>query len=528
MRKLLAIMLVGLATVPVLAQVKSSFIYNTSMPYGTLDLRTSISSTDYYYLLEGKTFAFRESSPGVRTNRYRDMTSWESNPYLQGQLRRKAGSTERFIMNYRLLPPMNYSSTYSPGYPLIVVMHGGVERGNCYYQSCWHADWNYDPNVNSPRAPTASDHRLLNNDYQLVQGGKQHLDARNLAGGKLPNDPTLSTRAFPGFVLFCQMFNEWNPESVEHMIRVIRLHCAKYRIDQNRIYIHGLSIGGYAVYEAIKRAPWLFAAALPMSSNKEARIFADGQQSKLIHIPIWIFQGGKDTNPTPTFTKNIINQFRSAGAIVRYTEYATLGHVVWNNAYAEADFFSWMLGRNIANIHAYKGIKTINRSTGVYPKLYLPPGFYAYQWQRNGVNLTSTGNSITVTSTGTYRARFSRVANPTSTQWNRWSSNVTINETTTSSTDQEVIVMNEPGEHKAEVFPNPTTPENINVSYDGEDPIMIRVIDPLGRQVHEELYDPSIPDEQRVNVRTQLNDGLYIVIFDNGVSQFKQRVFIKN
>src|SRR5688572_29274783 len=130
------------------AQVKSHYQYNTSMPYGTLDIRTRISSTDYYYLLENRTFSFRESSPGVRTNTYLDMTSWDSNPYQQGNLRRKTGTVDKFIMNYRLLLPSGYSSTYTPGYPLIVHLHGAVERANCYYTNCYHATPAYTVQAN--------------------------------------------------------------------------------------------------------------------------------------------------------------------------------------------------------------------------------------------------------------------------------------------------------------------------------------------------------------------------------------------
>ena len=58
------------------AQVRANYEYNTAMPYGTLDIRTRISSSDYYYLQENVTFSFRESSPGVRTNKYLDMKNY--------------------------------------------------------------------------------------------------------------------------------------------------------------------------------------------------------------------------------------------------------------------------------------------------------------------------------------------------------------------------------------------------------------------------------------------------------------------
>src|SRR5688572_33218750 len=95
------------------AQVDTSFIYKTNLPYGTLDIRIAKSSTRYYYLQEGKTFSYRESAPGVKTNSYRDMTSWDSSPYSQGNLREKNGTADAFIMNYRLLTPGNYQASYS-------------------------------------------------------------------------------------------------------------------------------------------------------------------------------------------------------------------------------------------------------------------------------------------------------------------------------------------------------------------------------------------------------------------------------
>src|SRR3954463_8047291 len=111
-----------LFTQTVMSQVDTSFIYRTNAPYGTLDIRLAKSTTRYYYLQENKSFSFRESSPGVRTETFTDMTSWDSSPYTQGHLREKNGSSDSFIMNYRLLFPGNYNASIPDGYPLIVMM----------------------------------------------------------------------------------------------------------------------------------------------------------------------------------------------------------------------------------------------------------------------------------------------------------------------------------------------------------------------------------------------------------------------
>jgi predicted esterase len=535
MKKLSTVLALCLYTFLSSAQVKSNYIYSTSMPYGTLDLRTTISSTNYYYLKENQTFAFRESSPGVRTNSYLDMTSWDSSPYTQGHLRWKNGTSDKFVLNYRLLKPNNYQSTYTEGYPLIVIMHGAVERGNCYYTSCYHSNFSYDPNINSPAAPKTSTHKLLNNDHHVSIGGKQHLDARTLAGTKLPNDPTLAARAFQGFVLMPQMMNIWDSLNVQDVIRTVRLLQTKYKIDPNRIYIHGLSIGGYAVYQAIKRAPWLFAAALPMSAVTEAAyIFKHNQQSKVAHLPLWIFQGATDTNPTPAMTQNIIKKFQAAGATPRYTVYSSTGHIVWNKAYAEPDFFSWIKSKNKSNLHAYKGITTIIKSKSQYPKLMLAEGFYAYQWEKNGVIVSGSSNTYTVTTPGTYRARFSRVSAPTSTQWNKWSAPVVINETTATtaaSTELAEVQESTTDELSVAVYPNPTRSDNIHLSIQsgGAGDLRIQILDQLGRSFFDDVIEGIQGSGQAdLVVPGGLSDGVYLVRVNHGPRQIVERVMILN
>jgi predicted esterase len=408
-------------------QVDTTFIYRSGVPYGTLDIRLAKSSTRYYYLQQNRTFAFRESSPGVRTYSYKDMTSWDSSPYTQGNLREKNGSADYFVMNYRLLEPLNYNKTYQPGYPLIVFMHGAGERGNCWRSTCYFADPTWNPNTNSPPAPTDPDSKVLNNDHNLLHGGSTHLAMRNSANGKLPNDPTLSARSFPGFVLFAQTLNGWTGSTVQDLIRLVRLVAKKYNIDEDRIYIEGLSAGGTAQYEAIKRAPWLFASSIAMSSVSDAGIISLNYQSKIAHIPLWIFQGGIDTNPSPSQTLGYVKKFRDAGMLVRYTVYPELGHGTWNKAMNEPDFFKWMLTQTKARIHTFAGSTSICGTNGQGVKMQLSEGFRAYQWERNGVIISGANSAFYTASTaGTYRARFSRKLNPGSSDWNEWSPSVSI------------------------------------------------------------------------------------------------------
>lgn len=508
MRKFPVLLLLLLFALATSGQVKPEYLYNTTLPIGPLDLRTKISSSTYYYLEENKTFSFRESAPGVRTNTYADITSWDSSPYGEGHMRKKDGAKDEFIMNYRLLKPVNYDPNYSEGYPLIVIMHGAVERGNCYYEDCYHADWNYDPNQNVPPAPTNPDHRLLNNDYHLTQSAREHLAARNLAGTRLPNDPSMPGRAFPGFVLMPQMLNVWDSLSVEDMIKVVLLHAEKYKINPDRIYIHGLSIGGYATYEAIKRAPWLFAAALPMSAVTEAaNIFVHNQQEKVVHIPLWTFQGGLDKDPSPAFTQNTVNKFKAAGASIQYTVYPDLEHRVWGRAYQETNFFTWILSKRKNAIHALHGITQIDNAKSVFPKLVLAEGFFAYQWEKDGQIIpAATSHRLTVTTPGTYRARFSRKASPGAADWNAWSPPLVITSTSPAEPPAEEPPAEEPPAEEPPVEEPPAEEEPVDEPPVEEPPTEEPPVDeppvdkpPVDEPSGEEPVDEPPVDEEPVD-----------------------------
>jgi hypothetical protein len=515
------------------AQVKPAYLYNTAMPYGTLDLRTKITSTNYYYLQEGKTFAFRESSPGVKTNTFFDMTTFDSSPYGQGNLRQKNGSTDKFIMNYRLLLPLNYNAAYAEGYPLMLLLHGAVERGNCYYNNCYHSNWSYDPNVNSPPAPTTSTHKLLNNDNSLANGGKNHLDARNLAAGKLPNDPTLAAKAFPGFVLVPQMFNVWDSLNVQDVVRLVQLIAQKYNIDENRIYVNGLSIGGYAVYECLKRASWLFAAAQPMSAISDASIRKYNQTAKVAPVPIWVFQGGSDTAPSPTYTGKLVSDFNNAGAVMRYTVYSGVGHTCWYKAFAEPDFYSWMLSKNKSNIQVYKG-NTVIKGTA-YPKLMLTEGFFAYQWEKDGVIISgATTNTYIVKAPGKYRARFSRVSAPTSTQWNKWSAIVTITTSTTTArmatTDSLSAEVSDDEDFVVNTFPNPASPDQLTLivqSINHNLPIHIKFADAMGRMIYNGIHQSEeLAQGIKLFSTSTAPNGMYIITVRQGTRMVTRKVIV--
>jgi predicted peptidase len=118
-------------------------------------------------------------------------------------------------------------------------------------------------------------------------------------------------------------------------------------IDPNRLYVTGLSMGGYGTWEAIERWPNYFAAAAPIAGAGDP-----SKASVLIHLPIWAFHGSADTTVPVSGSRDMINAIRAAGGNSRYTEFPGAGHGVWGYVYSLGasnsvpGFFPWLFSQH--------------------------------------------------------------------------------------------------------------------------------------------------------------------------------------
>lgn len=110
-----------------------------------------------------------------------------------------------------------------------------------------------------------------------------------------------------------------------------------WRIDPNRIYVTGLSMGGYGTYDIIARRPQLFAAAIPMCGGGDP-----ATAPTLTHLPLWIFHGGADPTVPTQRSRMMVEALHQAGGAPRYTEYPGVGHASWINAYQEPELADWL------------------------------------------------------------------------------------------------------------------------------------------------------------------------------------------
>jgi len=248
---------------------------------------------------------------------------------------------------YRLCIPDGYDPNQS--YPLVLALHGSGECGSdnelpisVHRLATSWADSanqkNYPCFVVVPQCPTDG----AWNDYDF-----NDRDAYRIFEVPISNEMT------------CVM------DMLDSLIR-------EFPVDENRLYITGLSLGGYGTWDAIQRFPNKFACAIPMSGGGDST-----QVQRIKHIPIWNFHGEVDNTVPVTESRKMIEALErqgldcvythcnygdctgmsdaevqavtESGARLLYTEWANKSHVMWAESYDYPYLFPWVFAQNKLN-----------------------------------------------------------------------------------------------------------------------------------------------------------------------------------
>ena len=222
------------------------------------------------------------------------------------------------VLLYNILMPENFDA--SKKYPLVLFLHGAGERGN-------------------------------DNEKQLIHGSKMFLEPAN-------------RKDFSSIVVFpqCPQGESWgnvkadrskNPLSfsfnydapstpaMELVMDLLNNLIMEGNVDTRRVYVMGLSMGGFGTFEMVYRQPDLFAAAAPICGGGDD-IRYDTRVKKTV---FWVFHGDADPVVHVDLSRIMVKKLESLKGKVKYTEYPGVGHNSWDHAFAEKEFLSWMFSQ---------------------------------------------------------------------------------------------------------------------------------------------------------------------------------------
>lgn len=193
--------------------------------------------------------------------------------------------------DYLLFLPADYGQDPARKWPVIVFLHGAGERGSDL-------------------------------DRVKVHGPPKIVEHK---------------KDFPFVVISPQCPEEqwWDPEIVVALLDEVG---GGYAIDADRVYLTGLSMGGFGTWETAIRYPDRFAAIAPICGGGSKY-----QVRRIRHVPTWVFHGDRDDAVPVAASIEMVDALKAAGGDVQFTRYPEAGHDSWTETYNNPKLYDWFL-----------------------------------------------------------------------------------------------------------------------------------------------------------------------------------------
>ncbi|MCH5375960.1 MAG: prolyl oligopeptidase family serine peptidase [Planctomycetes bacterium] len=146
-----------------------------------------------------------------------------------------------------------------------------------------------------------------------------------------------SRKDFPFIVVSpqCPAGRRWEPFDLTALLDDV---VSRYKVDEDRIYVTGLSMGGFGTWALAARTPDRFAAIVPICGGGEP-----GWARRLSKIPVWVFHGAKDTAVPIERSEEMVKALQAAEGNVQFTIYPEAGHDCWTETYDNPKLYEWLL-----------------------------------------------------------------------------------------------------------------------------------------------------------------------------------------
>ena len=254
-----------------------------------------------------------------------------STPQRETGFLRRSVTLRLITIDYRVYIPVGYDPAKK--YPVILYLHGRGARGN-------------------------------DNERQI--GGAHLGSVIQLFDMKHPE----RYRSF--IAVFPQTQSNWVGDAAEDAIKALDQTVMEFNGDPQRVYLAGLSLGGYGSWYLAAKYPKKFAAVVPVAGGINPpvavqRIQPDIRQKLVPEMvalysaqdpyaafakaigktPVWIFHGGQDDTVDVNESRKMAAALKAAGGTVKYTEYPEEKHFIADRVFTDAEFWKWLMAQKL-------------------------------------------------------------------------------------------------------------------------------------------------------------------------------------
>jgi predicted peptidase len=142
-----------------------------------------------------------------------------------------------------------------------------------------------------------------------------------------------------------------NPTMDEMVATALAQTQEEFKADSTRLYLTGVSMGGYGVWSIAARRPGCFAALVSICGGSPLPPRVDRRftrvAEKIGKTPVWIFHGADDPIVPVTESRQMVAALETVGGNVKYSEYPGVGHSVWAQVLAERGLIPWLLSQRL-------------------------------------------------------------------------------------------------------------------------------------------------------------------------------------
>ncbi len=240
-----------------------------------------------------------------------------ADPFEEHAYKYSGGPYKNEVFKYLVLEPEKIEA--GKKYPLMLFLHGAGERGENTQKLKFHL----------PPLMATAEYRKAYPCFLIVP---QCRDGKLWINQHWSEKQSIPMNAKPNHQL-------------QVAIDILKKSLDEFPVDRNRVYLTGLSMGGFGSWELAMRHPELFAAVVPICGGGD-----ESNAKRLANVPVWAVHGDKDGAVSVDRTRRLIALIKQAGGNPKYTELKGVGHNSWTSAYKDPKgVIPWMFQQSLKN-----------------------------------------------------------------------------------------------------------------------------------------------------------------------------------